>query len=378
MIYTTTMKLTLQIRLLPTDEQAKSLMDTIKECNKACNQISDIAWQTKTFNQFRLHHLVYRKIKDTSRLTAQALVRCISKVVDAYKPDKRKKRNFKPLGAITYDTRILSYKKDSQEVSIWSVDGRLKIPFVCHNPKYLPYIKGEADLVTKKGKFYLFQTVEVPEEDIKDVEEFIGVDFGITNIATLSDGTFFGSGSLNKVRDKYFKVRRSVQRKGTRGSKKLLRRLKGREQRHATITNHTIAKQIVEKAKSLNVGIAVEDLTHIRERTTVRNAQRRRHHSWAFAQLRSFLEYKAKLAGVLLVVVDPKFTSKTCNVCKTIGNRNGKHFSCPNCGNITDADINAAKNIAQLGALCKPSRKDVNMLNFVSHIPLKADCFSCQ
>lgn len=371
LIYTISMKLTLQIKLLPTDKQAKSLIETLKECNKVCNEISDVAWQNRTFNQFKLHRLVYRKIKDTSNLSAQALVRCISKVADAYKLDKKKKRVFKPLGAITYDARILSYSIERQEVSIWSIDGRLKMPFICHNPKYLPYIKGEADLVYKKGKFYLFQTVEVPEDDVKDVEEFIGVDFGITNIATLSDGTQYGSEALQKVRDKYFKVRRSVSRKGTKGSKKLLRRLKGREQRHASIINHTIAKQIVEKAKSLNAGIAIEDLTYIRERTTVRKAQRRRHHSWAFAQLRSFLEYKAKLAGIPLVVVNPEYTSKTCNVCKTIGNRNGKHFSCPNCGNVTDADYNAALNIAQLGALCKQPRKDVNMLNFSSHVPLK-------
>jgi len=75
------------------------------------------------------------------------------------------------MGAITYDVRILSYKTDS--ISIWSVDGRLKIPFVCHNEKLLPYIKGEADLIHKKEKFYLFQTVEVPEEDAKDIEDFI-------------------------------------------------------------------------------------------------------------------------------------------------------------------------------------------------------------
>lgn len=362
------MKLTLQIKLLPTEEQVQSLLTTMKESNIACNRISEIAWKKKTFNQFKLHHLVYHDLKKSSRLSAQMRVRCISKVIDAYKLDKKSKRSFKILGAITYDPRILSYK--GLIASIWSVDGRLKVPFLCHNSKYLPYIKGEADLVTKKGKFYLFQTVEIPEEDVQDIEDFIGVDFGITEIASLSDGTNYGSGNLNKVRDKYFKVRRSVQSKGTRGSKKLLKRLKGREQRHATVINHTISKCIVEKAKSFNKGIAIEDLTHIRERTTVRKAQRRRHHSWAFFQLRSFLEYKAKLAGIPLVIVDPRYTSKTCNMCKTIGVRDGKHFNCPSCGNIADADINAAKNIAQLGAIVNRPEKSC-MFSSDIHAPLK-------
>lgn len=363
------MKLTLHIKLRPTDEQAKSLLATLEEANSACNKISGVAWEKKVFNQFKVHHLVYHDLKNSTRLAAQMLVRCISKVVDAYKLDRKKKRSFRPLGAITYDPRILSFK--DMVASIWSVDGRLKIPFVCHNPKYLPYIKGEADLVAKKGKFYLFQTVEVPEDGIKDVEEFIGVDFGVTDIATLSDGTSFGSETLNNIRDKRFKVRRSVQSKGTDGSKKLLKRLKGREQSFATITNHTIAKRIVEKAVSENKGIAIEDLTRIRERTTVRKSQRRRHHSWAFSQLRSFLEYKARLAGIPLVAIDPRYTSQTCNVCKCIGDRNGKRFVCTSCGNVADADVNAARNIARLGLSVNQPEKSL-MFGSLNHEPLNA------
>ncbi len=359
------MKLTLQIKLLPTDEQAKSLLTTLNEANAVCNKISDIVWTEKIWNQFKVHHLVYHPLKQSTNLSAQMLVRCISKVVDAYKIDRKKRRTFKHLGAITYDPRILSYK--GMTVSLWTVDGRLKgIPFVCHNEKLLPYIKGEADLVTKKGKWYLFQTAEVPEEDIKDIENFIGIDFGITSIATLSDGTSFSSKELNNVRDKYFKVRRSVQSKGTKGAKKLLKRLKGRERRFASITNHTISKRIVGKAVSENKGIAIEDLTYIRERTTVRKAQRRRHHSWAFAQLRSFLEYKAELQGIPFVAINPRYTSQTCNTCKHLGDRNGKHFSCPNCGNIADADINAAQNIAQLGSLVTAPEKS-HMFSSVLH-----------
>jgi predicted transposase len=170
------MKLTLQIKLLPTQEQFVSLKNTLKEANTACNAISETAWNKKLFNQFKLHKEVYHPIKSSFNLSAQMVVRCISKVADSYKLDKKVKREFRILGAITYDARILSYTKDA--VSLWSVDGRLKgIKFVCHNQNYLPYLKGEADLVYKKGKFYLFQTVDVPEEDVEDIEEFIGVDF---------------------------------------------------------------------------------------------------------------------------------------------------------------------------------------------------------
>lgn len=342
------MKLTLQIKLLPDDAQAKSLLATIKECNRACNEISEYAWSHKVFNQFKIHKGTYHVIKKSSRLSAQSVVRCISKVADAYKLDKKRKRTFLLLGAVTYDSRILSYK--GKMASMWSVDGRLKIPFICHNEKLLPYVKGEADLITKKGKWYLFQTVEVPEDDILDVEDFLGVDFGLVNIATLSSGEKMSGKEIEQYRMKRQKIRSSIQSKGTKGSKKALKRLSGRERRTASIVNHTIAKRIVETAKYQNKGIALEDLTRIRKNSENKGkAFRARIGKWNFSQLRGFIEYKARRSGVPVLVVDPRYTSQTCNVCKHIGSRNGESFCCTACGHSDHADINAARNIRQVG-----------------------------
>lgn len=350
------MKLTLKIKLLPTSEQAVVLIQTMREANAVCNAISDVAWQNKVFNQFKIHRLCYHGFKSTFNLSAQMLVRCISKVADAYKLDKKTQRFFRPLGAITYDSRILTYKDSS--VSIWAIGGRLKMPFVCHNPKYLPYIKGEADLVYKKGKFYLFQTVDVPEEDMEDVEEFIGCDFGLTDIVVTSDGVKHSADGLNKYREHRQKVRSSIQRKGTRSSKRLLKRLSGKERTTATIINHTISKSIVQSAKRQGKGISIEDLTNIRFTSKRRNKKfRAKLGRWSFGQLRSFIEYKAKMNGVELVVVEPAYTSQTCSVCHYIGTRKNKSFKCENCGNDMDADFNAAKNIATLGAAVNQPEK---------------------
>lgn len=350
------MKLTLQIKLLPTQEQFAFLKNTLIEANTACNEISDIAFTKKLYNQFKLHKEVYHPIKSSFNLSAQMVVRCISKVTDSYKLDKKTKREFRPLGAITYDARILSYVKEG--ISMWTVGGRLKIPFVCHNRNYLPYIKGEADLVYKKGKFYLFQTVEVPEEDVADVETFLGVDFGLVSIATLSNGKEFNSKKLQDYREKRQKVRSSVQSKRTRGSKKLLKRLSGRERTTASIINHTIAKQIVQIAKEENKGIAIEDLKGIRFSSLKKGKKfRTRVGKWSFNQLRQYISYKSILNGVPVVLVNPRYTSKTCSSCHHIGNRKGKVFECDNCGNNMDADINASKNIATLGCSVNNSEK---------------------
>lgn len=339
------MKLTLQIKLLSTKEQAISLLNTLKESNSACNEISKTAWENKTFNQYQLHHKTYHLIKNAYNLSAQMVIRCISKVANSYKLDKKVQRIFKPLGAITYDTRILSYKRDS--VSIWSVDGRLKIPFICHNQKYFPYIQGEADLIYKRKKFYLFQTVEVPEEDVKDVEEFIGIDFGIINLATTSDGKNFSGKQVDNAREKTTKFKKILQRKGTKSAKRHLKKLSGRERRFKKNTNHTISKQIVQIAKDTQRGIAIEDLKGFR--VSVHKEQREQFGKWSFGELRGFIEYKAVLRGIPVITVNPKNTSRMCSQCGYISKSNRKsqsNFSCLKCGFTLNADLNAAKNIA--------------------------------
>ena len=354
------MKLTLKIKLLPTDEQANLLLDTMKEANAVCNAISDVAWQKRIFNNFKLHHETYHAYKSTFKLSSQVLIRCIAKVADAYKLEKKVKREFNPFGSIGYDSRIMTYKPNNI-VSLWAIGGRIKIPFVCHNPDYIPYIKGEADLVYKKGKFYLFQTVDVPEEDIDDVEAFVGVDFGLTDVCVTSDGIKHSADGLNKYREHRQKVRSSIQAKADtskrstkRNCRRLSKRLSGKEKTHASIVNHTIAKSIVQSAKEQCKGIAIEDLTMIRFTSKRRNKKfRTKLGKWNFSMLRQYIEYKGLLNGVKVVAVDPRYTSQTCSTCKHIGKRINKVFKCTNTNcevDTIDADFNAAQNISLLGA----------------------------
>ena len=355
------MKLTLQIKLLPSFEQAESLKKTISLFNEACNAISTIAWERRCFRQFNLHKEVYYTIKDTYRLSAQLVVRAISKVADAYKLDKKKQRKFREFGAITYDSRVLRYTAD-QEVSLSVVGGRIKVPYKCYRPELMQYAKGEADLLFIKGKFFLYQTIDIPDEDIEDCAEFIGVDMGVTDIAVTSEGKTYSSAEINRIREKYNKTRASVQAKGTRNAHKLLKRLRGRERRFATIFNHTISRQIVERAKYEGKGISVEDLTNIRKRANKEKRNKtfkRRANTWPFAQLRSFIEYKGKRAGVNVVAIPPAYTSQTCSKCLHIGIRNGKSFRCTNCGFVADADYNAACNIATWGYVSTHERWDI-------------------
>lgn len=358
------MKLTLKIKLLPSAEQAALLLETIKESNGVCNVISDTAWEGRIFNNIKLHHACYHACRQQSVLSSQMLVRSIAKVSLTYIANKSVKHIFKPLGGITYDNRIMTYKPN-YIVSLWVIGGRIKIPFLCHNKNYMPYIKGEADLVYKKGRFYLFQSVDVFEDAINNVEEFIGVDFGLTDIAVTSDGIKHSADRLNAYREHRQAVRGSIQAKAAtsnrstkRNCRRLAKRLTGKETTHSSIINHTIAKSIILSAKQSGKGVAIEDLTNIRSTSKRRNKKfRTKLGRWTFGQLRSFLEYKGLRYGVPVVVIDPRYTSQTCNVCKHIGERNNKRFKCNNCGSDMDADVNASINIATLGAAINQPEK---------------------
>jgi len=354
------MNLTAKIKLLPTPEQVDSLKRTLETANAACNYISGIAWEKETFRQFSLHHLVYYDVRERFGLSAQMTERCISKVADGYKLDRKRERNFRKRGAIAYDSRILSWKLEKGTVSIWTMDGRQRIAFAAgdRQRELMGSQKGESDLALVDGAFYLLATCEVETPEPIEYTEALGVDLGVVNIATDSDGEVFSGGKVNGLRRRHAKLRGRLQSKGTRSAKRLLRKRRRKERRFAQDVNHSIAKRIVEKAEGTGRAVALEDLKGIRDRTTVRKRQRRQHHSWSFYDLRQKIEYKAELAGIPVIQIDPENTSQMCPVCGCVDKRNRPNqatFSCVSCGFSGHADTVAACNIAGRAVVNQPN-----------------------
>lgn len=358
------MKLTAMIKLLPNDEQRQYLYQTLERANAACNWISEQAWEHQTFNNIRLHHLVYKTIRAQFDLGSQMAVRCVGKVAEAYKKDKQTKRLFKKLGSIPYDSHNLTFKIDKRQVTLWTLGGRLTINFVCGEQQLalLQYQQGESDLVYRKGVFYLFSTCEVPDDTPIDIEGFLGVDVGVRNIAVDSDGNIHSAKHLLNVRHRHRRLRQKLQKKGTHSAKRRLKHLSGKEQRFARDVNHCISTQLVHIAKGTGRGIALEDLSGIRDRVNVPRKRRNELHSWSFHQLRLFVAYKAQRWGVPVVYVDPRNTSRTCIACDCVDKRNRPtqaNFSCISCGFVAHADYVAAINIGRRGAVNHPHVGDL-------------------
>ena len=363
--YTHNMKLTVQLKLQPTPEQADALTRTLETANEACDFISRTAWESRTFRQFAIHRLTYEDVRATFGLAAQMAVRCIAKVADSYKIDTKVCRTFKALGAIAYDDRILSFNLKASSVSIWTLNGRQTIPFVCgtRQRELLQSQRGETDLAYVRGEWYLFAVCDVETPEPIDVEGALGIDLGVTNIATDSDGTIHQGKSLKNIRYRHRSLRNKLQKKGTKGSRRRLRKLAGQERRFATWVNHNLSKRVVATAEGTKRGLALEDLKDIRTRITARKSQRATLHSWAFYQLRIFIAYKAALAGVTVQYVDPHNTSRTCPQCGCIDKNNRKtqaSFLCTSCGFAGLADVIAAGNISRRAAVNPPYCSDAD------------------
>ena len=355
------MKLVANIKLQPTPEQFQSLKETLERCNAACDYLSARGFEADILRTFDLHKLGYADIRERFGLAAQVAVRCVAKVADAYKLDKKVQRTFRPHAAQPYDDRIVSFKpKDI--VSIWTLGGRIKVQSVMgkRQRELLAHRKGEVDLMFVRGAFYLACVCDIDEADPVLTTKVLGVDLGIVNLATDSDGRAHTGAAVEVTRQRLSNRRKGLQHCGSKAAKRRLRKLSGKQQRFQKHENHCISKAIVMEAQRSGRGIGLEDLKHIRTRVKARRSHRARLGNWAFAQLQGFVAYKAKRLGVPVLFVDPRHTSQGCSCCGAIDKKNRPDqatFSCTACGHAENADVNAARNIKLRAeaVLCNPA-----------------------
>ncbi|CDR05178.1 RNA-guided endonuclease InsQ/TnpB family protein [Streptomyces iranensis] len=366
------MKLAVQVKLLPTPVQAAALEATLRACNRAVDQASRVAYETGVTSRNDLQKAVYTDLKAQYALSAQPVVRVVKKVVDAYTTLRANlkaghlgtadsKRHRKAIGspiafglqaAQPFDDRCLSWQMDARTISIWTVHGRLKNIGFAASPDQLKtlvaYRKGESDLIFRDGKWFLAATCEIPDPEVFEPVDWIGVDRGIVNLATTSDNTNSQGRRLSRYRRWQARKRAELQAKKTRSATRRLARRAKREHRHATHMNHVISKEIVSVAQRTGRGMAVEELGGVRDRVRLRRDQRGTLSAWPFNQLGQHLAYKARRAGVPFLEVDPAYTSQRCPRCGHTGRANRPdrdHFRCRRCGLAGPSDLVAGVNV---------------------------------
>ncbi|WP_446371854.1 RNA-guided endonuclease InsQ/TnpB family protein [Coleofasciculus sp. G3-WIS-01] len=334
----------------------------------------------KLTNKIAIQSLTYQTIKSQFNLVANMAVRACARVSANRKAAKQKGKpvkDFKP-SSMDCDKDLFRLREHDWTVSLATVQGRERVETrhgaSVQSLKPGNYQKGKlkgrkstsAQLCKHRdGQFYLHVQIKDTPPDPKDTDKVIGVDLGRRDIAVTSEDERWNGQHIQSTRDNFSRVRASLQKKASKGTRttrrrcrEILKRLSGRERRYQQWLNHNISKLVVKRAVELSASIAIEDLTGIRERTNQQprnKTERRRSNSWAFYQLRMFIEYKAPSAGVQVIPVPPAYTSQVCHKCLHIhpvkgkSYRSGKTFRCGHCGWHGDADFNGANNIALVG-----------------------------
>lgn len=350
---------TLRLPLTVTEDQAATLAETARQFTAVFNAVCRYGWTHGEKNGVRLHHATYYPLKAeypklVSDLHIQARVKATEAVKSALVLLKKGKRVSSPQSRSCpprYNVHTFRLDWAARTVRLSTVAGRMSLPFAV--PEYASrYIGGKvctADLIYRGGRWWLHVAVEVPAPDIAPTAAVVGVDLGLAQPAVTSTNAFLGERRWRDVEARYFRLRRKLQAKGTKSARRHLRKMRGKQRRFRRDCDHVLSKRVVQVTPPGST-IAVENLTNIRSRTSVRKGkQARRIHGWSFDQLRTFIGYKAEERGCTVAGVDPRHTSQACSRCGHTARNNRRsrgRFVCRSCGLELHADLNASRNIA--------------------------------
>src|SRR5215470_15809141 len=338
--------LSIKAKLVMAASARQELKSTMEEFNRACNTLSELAFQRDLHRKYDIHHQGYRLIRGETNLPAQHVINAIAKVSAVYTRDQNKWHRFRPHSSVRYDARSMTLRPDCQTVSLAvchkdRITGRLQMSARMRK-QFQQGELGSSELVYRKGNFYLHISITISAPEVKQPQGSLGVDLGFNRVAVTSDNKFHTAKNIRHKKACYKRTRRSLQANGGKSAKRALKRVSGRERRFVAYANHCVSKQIVADAKANNQRIVLEDLSGIRETSKAKCV-----HEWSFAELHQMIRYKAAKAGVEVVTVSPRYTPQTCSRCLHLGVRpNQLSFECRDCGYQINADLNGAKSVA--------------------------------
>jgi len=359
---------------LDVDESAAGLLhQTTDYFLDAANYVVNVAWEPdwKITSKTKLHDLTYYDVRDDSPLPANLVqaarnraAEAVKGVVERWKDGKKASRPHFTSRFASYDARTVTVNDD--HCTLATIDGRVTAEFVLPDgqrdtPHSAYLFNDDYDVKgatlhydTVEDCFYLHvrtkPTVENDDAGTGDAKHVsvLGVDLGITNIATTSTGTFWSGGELNHWHREYEKRRGDLQQTGTRWAHENVQRVGRKQTGRFEQILHTISNELVEEALENDcTHMVFEQLNGIRERLPHAKAV----HKWAFHRLYEYVTYKAESEGLVVRQINPAYTSQRCSKCGFTHEDNRPHnngqdeFGCLKCGYDVHADYNAAKNI---------------------------------
>jgi putative transposase len=409
------MVISAKLKLNTTPEQFAQLRAIQLAYRDACNFVSQYAFENgKMSNKVKLQDGTYDDIRLRFHLPSQMACSVPRQVGATYKAlwtkvkqnaehrkNGRTKKRYKGLDQapkFISPTVTYQYKKDysfkkGNHVSVLTLDGRVVVPYTGYD-KHIELIQHGAEIGAAKlwydkpkKQFYLLVSLEVetPDPDPETHTGIAGVDVGVRYLAVTSNTrgnqTFHSGKKVVSRANHYARLRKRLQKKGTRSATRRLVVISGRERRLKQDANHCVSKRIV--ARYPNHLIGLEHLTDIRERTRRKKGKKASkkqrkanatYSKWSFAELQSMIAYKAQLSGSLAIKVEAHSTSKACPMCGHTCDENrpdhGLLFICQKCHYTLHADLVGARNVTMRTLLI---RQDWMSTGTLSECPDVAD-----
>ena len=278
---------------------------------------------------------------------------------------------------IIIDSNIYKFDSNNKNFSFTGKkkNSRIVITLIGNVPK----LKGTLELVKnqKSNQYYLHVPLDrvISKKNITTESEILGLDIGITDLITLSNGSVYGANSselfytlsdnlVNKNRLRLFSYKRQLEERISTEQDQSKKSLLEQKLKNLENNNLGFKKRIskIGRYKSrivshinceLNKMVKEEDITEIvredlnwaSKKKNVSRRQQNRFSTWTKGTLLERLSIKLAEKGIKETIVNPAYTSQVCCKCNHLGDRKGKEFKCSNCNYSIDADFNASINI---------------------------------
>ena len=231
----------------------------------------------------------------------------------------------------------------------------------------------KAITVAREGRrwWVTIRCVDVPAEALPATGRSVGIDLGVCAVIATSDGILINEGRYGRRAARRLAVAQQNLSRKQRGSarrRKAVERVAGA---HRSVRNqrndlaHQLSRRLIndydlivhEDLKITNMvrrpkPKPADDGSFLPNGAAAKGGLNRSIHDAGWAQLLSFVAYKAEDAGRDVIAVDPRPTSQRCSQCGHVAAENRvtqATFHCQRCGHEAHADINAAVNILRAG-----------------------------
>ena len=354
------------------DKEVSAVVETRKQYARAFNMSAECLINNNSTSKRFLHKVQYERIKEECPFLPTGLVQCARDVaVEAVKTwnvkrtkhkqknpkkaERMKRPSMKEKCTMRYDVRTITLR--GSQLTFSTCDKRIKtiisIPEF-FTERYSPpegwKFKGANIGINRKGRVFVNLIYECLDPKIENNDgKIVGLDRGVYNIVTTSEGVHYGAKDARRVKRRYNHVRSELQKKGTRSAKRRLKAISGREKRFVQDQNHCISKKLANIDEDVSVYVLenLSSMNMLKLKGKSNKTMRKWLSNWSYSDLEAKLSYKCQRNGIRVEFVDARYTSRKCSVCKTIdkASRKGNRYTCRHCGSRMHADTNAAINI---------------------------------